>query len=257
MGEFENRFGGIGRLFGVDGLKRLHQSHVCVVGIGGVGSWIAEALARSGIGKLTVMDMDDLCITNTNRQLHAIQPTLGMNKAEVMAGRIREINPDAHVFGVPSFFTAETAEFTLSSGYDYVVDAIDNVPNKCLLIAECIEREVRVITSGGAGGLQRVGEIRLTDLAHSSHDRLLKEVRKTLRKEHGLPEKPDRGFGVPAVFSTESPVFPKSDGGVCETREDASALKLDCASGFGTASFVTGALGFAIAEKVVADLASG
>lgn len=257
MGEYDERFGGIGRLYGTEGLDRLRNSHVCIFGIGGVGSWVAEALARSGIGKLTLMDMDDLCITNTNRQVHAVTSNLGRNKAEVMAARIQQINPEIKVFGIPSFFTADTAEFLLATKYDYVVDAIDSLANKCLLIAECRKREYRVITSGGAGGLQRVGPIRWSDLARATNDRLLKDVRKKLRRDHGFPRDPAAEFGVRAVYSTESQVFPNSDGTVCEAREDSSALKLDCASGFGTATFVAGALGFAAAEQVVVELARG
>jgi tRNA threonylcarbamoyladenosine dehydratase len=257
MGEYEERFGGIGRLYGTEGLERLRKAHVCIFGIGGVGSWVAEALARSGLGTLTLMDMDDLCITNTNRQIHAVAANLGHNKAEAMAARLQAINPAIKVYGIPSFFTPDTAEFLLTTHYDYVVDAIDSLANKCLLIAECRKRGYRVITSGGAGGLQRVGPIRWSDLARATNDRLLKDVRKKLRREHDFPKDPAAEFGVRAVYSTESQVFPNSDGTVCEAREDSSALKLDCASGFGTASFVAGALGFAAAEQVVVELARG
>lgn len=257
MEDYEDRFGGIGRLFGRDGLAHLRAGRVCVIGIGGVGSWAAEAVARSGVGAITLVDMDDLCVTNTNRQLHALDGTIGANKAEVLADRLRAINPGAEIAARPEFFTEKNADKILAAGFDHVIDAIDSVANKCLLISECRRRGLPVVTSGGAGGLQRIGEVRRGDLARSTHDRLLKDVRKKLRREHGFPTDPAADFGVTAVWSTESPVYPGSDGRVCETREDAANLRLDCASGFGTATFVTGALGFGLAEAVVADLVAG
>lgn len=255
MDDWTERFGGLARLFGTDGLDRLRASRVAVIGIGGVGSWAAEALARSGVGGLRLIDLDDVCVTNVNRQLHALDGAIGRPKVEVMAERVRTINPACAVEPVAEFFTKGSAAALLAGPLDHVVDAIDNASLKALLIALCRERSLPVITSGGAGGRRDPTKVRVTDLADGSHDRLLTELRRLLRREHGFPAG-DAQFGVECVSSTERPVFPASDGGVCATRETGSELRLDCHSGFGTASFVTGTFGFALAARVVARLAS-
>lgn len=255
MSDYETRFGGIARLFGQAGLERLSQSHVCVVGIGGVGTWSVEALARSGVGALTLVDMDDVCITNTNRQIHALTETVGQPKVSAIADRARSINPAINCHEVPEFFTANNADELLVDKLNYVIDAIDNVANKALLIGKCRERKIPIITCGGAGGLQSGTGVQITDLTKTTHDPLLKQVRKTLRKEYGFPADAKRKFKVPAVYSAETPVYPWSDGTVCDRKEADTDLKLDCASGFGTASFVTAAFGFAAAEHVVQQLA--
>lgn len=249
------RFGGIGRLYGTAAMNQLRSSHVCVVGIGGVGTWAAEALTRSGIGHITLVDMDDICVTNVNRQLHALDGSIGESKVDAIAKRIRAINPEAEVNAVGEFFTEFNAEQILGAGFDYVVDAIDNVTNKCLLIAESRKRQIPIVTCGGAGGLQSGLGIRIDDLARSTNDSLLKLVRKKLRREHAFPSIMAEPFGVTAAYSTGSPVYPWRDGSVCKNKEEGSALQLDCASGFGTATFVTGAIGFAAAEHVIRTLA--
>jgi len=256
MSDFDFRFGGIARLYGTEALARLRAAHVCVVGIGGVGSWAVEALARSGVGRLTLVDLDEVCVSNVNRQLHALNNEVGRAKVEVMAERVRGINPECNARPALQFFTAETATEFLSARYDFVVDAIDSVANKCLLIARCQEAGVRVITCGGAGGRRDPTQVRVTDLALTSHDRLLQKVRETLRKDFGFP-RGERKFGVPAVFSPEPPVFPARDGTVCAqrpTEANGESLKLNCDSGFGTATFVTGTFGFAAAAHVVQEL---
>ena len=258
MSDFDFRFGGLGRLFGVEGLARLRRAHVCVVGIGGVGSWTVEALARSGIGAITMVDLDEVCVSNVNRQLHALNSEVGRAKAEVMAARIREINPECEVRVALEFFTAENSESLLAPRYDFVVDAIDSMTNKCLLIARCHAAGTPVITCGGAGGRRDPTQIRVTDLGRTSHDRLLCKVREILRKQYGFPHG-GHPFGVPAVFSSESPTFPGEDGTVCAQRKDAAdgARKLNCDSGYGTASFVTGTFGFVAAGHVVERIAAG
>jgi tRNA A37 threonylcarbamoyladenosine dehydratase len=250
MSGYVPRFSGILRLFGKEAQTRLHQAHVCVVGVGGVGSWTVEALARTGIGTLTLVDLDDVCISNTNRQLHAITGQTGRPKVEVMAERVRSINPEAAVHPVHQFFTRNTADSILATPFSCLVDAIDHPDTKCLLIAECRRRQIPVVTVGGAGGRQDPTRIQVADLAHSTHDGLLQEVRRGLRRDHGFP----RGaalFHVEAVFSTESPVFPTPDGCVTRERSPDLDLRLDCRSGYGTATFVTGAFGFAAAAAAV------
>lgn len=256
MSDFDFRFGGIARLFGAEALARLRAAHVCVVGIGGVGSWTVEALARSGIGKLTLVDLDEVCVSNVNRQLHAVNADVGRAKVEVMAERVRGINPECDVRPALQFFTAGTAGDLLSARYDLVVDAIDSVANKCLLIARCREANLPIITCGGAGGRRDPTQVQVTDLALTSHDRLLQKVRETLRKDFGFPRN-EKKFGVPAVFSPEPPVFPARDGTVCAQRPtgaDGESLKLNCDSGFGTATFVTGTFGFVAAAHVVEEI---
>ena len=251
MTNYEARFGGILRLFGKDGQERLRQAHVCVIGIGGVGSWAVEALARSGIGNLTLVDLDDVCISNVNRQLHALTGEFGKPKVEVMAARVQLISPDCVVRAEQMLFTASTAEALLATNYDCVLDAIDQTAMKALLIARCCQRKLLVVTTGGAGGRRDPTAIRVDDLARSTHDGLLSATRKLLREEHGFPRDTKKKFGVPCVFSPEAQVFPASDGTVCEKPETDSNLRLDCRSGYGTVTFVTGAFGFAAAAQVV------
>lgn len=262
--DYEQRFGGIGRLYGRDSLERLRAAHVCIVGVGGVGSWTVEALARSGIGALTLIDLDDVCITNVNRQLPALDGQIGRPKVDVLADRVRLINPECRVEAVGQFFTASTAEELLAPAFSFVVDAIDKLTNKCTLISACRNRGLPIITVGGAGGKRDGTLVRVRDLAHTEQDELLRQVRKKLRREHGFTggvknsdPAAQTPFGIPAVFSAEKPVYPWADGTCSAEAEPGSSLRLDCASGFGTATFVTAAFGLAAAGEVVRRLASG
>jgi tRNA A37 threonylcarbamoyladenosine dehydratase len=248
---YEARFGGIKRLFGVDGQERLARAHVCVVGIGGVGSWAVEALARTGVGALTLVDLDEVCISNVNRQLHAVTGQFGRPKVEVIAARVELINPNCKVNALHSLYTAKTSDEILATKFDVVLDAIDQTAMKALLIARCCEKQIPVVTTGGAGGRRDPTALRVADLAQSTHDGLLSATRKILRDEYGFPREPKKKFGVPCVFSPEPQVFPAADGSVCAEREEGSSLRLDCRSGYGTATFVTGAFGFAAAAEVV------
>ena len=252
--DYRTRFSGIARLYGHRGLERLHRAHICVVGVGGVGSWAVEALARSGIGALTLIDLDEVCLSNTNRQLPALTHEVGKAKVEVLAERVHGINPGCSITSVVEFFTASNAEALLSTPYDYILDAIDNVRNKCLLIAEARARKVPVLTTGGAGGRRDPAALKIADLAFSTHDPLLQQVRRRLRLEHGFPTRLREPFEVESVFSTEPPVFPRPDGTVCSTRDPNADFRLNCESGYGTATHVTGAFGFAAAGEIVRRL---
>jgi tRNA threonylcarbamoyladenosine dehydratase len=254
MDPYQRRFGGLGRLYGRPALERLLRAHVCVVGIGGVGSWAVESLARSGVGELTLVDLDDVCISNVNRQLHALDGELGKPKVEVMARRVQAINPGCKVHPVQAFFVKSNAAEILSPGYTAVVDAIDDVALKCFLIASCRERAIPTVVAGGAGGRRDPTALQVADLAFSAHDQLLQEVRRRLRKEYGFP-RGDQPFGVDCVFSKESAVYPTADGLVCRERPESADLRLDCNSGFGTASFVTGAFGLAVASRIIQRIA--
>ena len=254
MTNYEARFGGIRRLYGADRQKRLQAAHVCVVGIGGVGSWAVEALARTGVGALTLVDLDEVCISNVNRQLHAVTGAFGKPKVEVMAERVRLIQPDCQVNALHSLFTAKTAAEILAPEFAGVVDAIDQTAMKALLIARCRELKIQIVTTGGAGGRRDPAALRVDDLARTTHDGLLAATRKILRDEFGFPRDPKMKFGVDCVFSPEPQVFPAADGSVCAERPADASLRLDCRSGYGTATFVTGAFGFAAAAQMVKQI---
>jgi tRNA A37 threonylcarbamoyladenosine dehydratase len=247
VSDFDARFGGIARLYGNAGLERLRAAHVAVIGVGGVGSWAVEAFARSGVGKLTLIDADEVCVSNVNRQLHALDGEIGLAKVESLAKRIRAINPECVVIARQEFFTAETAQSLLDPQFDYVFDAIDTLTNKALLIAECRRREIPVITSGGAGGRRNGALVRVADLAHASHDPLLQKLRKMLRADFGFPTGSKPSFGIPCVFSPEEPTRPES----CDP-----ALRMDCNSGYGAITSVTGTFGFIAAGLIVEAIAS-
>jgi tRNA threonylcarbamoyladenosine dehydratase len=257
MSDFETRFGGIARLYGQSGLERLRAAHVCVVGIGGVGTWSAEALARSGIGALTLVDLDEVCASNINRQLHALTDTVGRAKVEVMTERIRAINPDCRVIAEQKFFNEQSAAELLAPKFDFVLDAIDSVTNKVLLLANCRPKNLAVVACGGAGGRRDGTLVRTADLAKVSHDRLLAEVRKKLRKVFQFPADGST-MGVECVFSAEASVFAQPDGSVCENRAPTEdGTRLNCNGGLGSATFVTGAFGFAAAGIIVRRIAEG
>jgi tRNA A37 threonylcarbamoyladenosine dehydratase len=254
--DYQARFGGIERLYSPEGLKRLRTAHVCVIGVGGVGSWTAEALARSGIGALTLIDMDEVCVSNVNRQLPAITETVGQSKVQVLTDRIRGINPECIASPVEEFFTSVNADQLLLNDFTYVVDAIDSLANKALLIARCRALHLPIITLGGAGGRRDPTKVKIADLAFASHDRLLRSVRKILRTEYDFPADATVPFGIPSVFSSELPVFPQPDGTVCAAHTASGELRLNCNTGFGSATFVTGAFGFVAAAHVVNQIAS-
>ena len=257
MSDFETRFGGIARLYGKSGLEKLRTAHVCVVGIGGVGTWAAEAFARSGIGAITLVDLDEVCVTNINRQSHALTETVGRAKAEVMAERIRAINPDCRVTVEQKFFNEQTSVELLAPKYDFILDAIDDMTNKVLLIVRCCENKIPVIACGGAGGRRELTSVRVGDLSQASHDKLLAEVRRNLRQEHDFPTG-HSVMNVPCVYSVERTVYPQPDGSVCEMRSAAEdGARLNCNGGLGSATFVTGAFGFAAAGLVVRKIAEG
>lgn len=258
--DYDQRFGGVARLVGRAGLERLRAAHVAIVGVGGVGSWVVEGLARSGVGALTLIDLDDVCVTNVNRQLPALEGAIGRPKVAVLAERVRLINPACRTEAVTEFFTESSAERLLATKFAYVVDAIDRMSLKALLIAEAGERGIPVVTVGSAGGKRDLTQIRSGDLGLAGNDELLRQVRKKLRRDHGFAPGEQRGhmhFGVRCVWSEEPQVFPWADGTCASQREPGSNLTLDCESGFGTAVFVTGAFGLAAAQEVVRGIAEG
>lgn len=255
--DYADRFGGMGRLLGLPGLAKVRAGHVYVIGVGGVGSWTVEALVRSGLGAVTMIDMDDVCITNVNRQLPALDGGIGRPKVEVLAERMRLIHPGCAIHAVTEFFTASNAARLLAAEpFDFVIDAVDRIATKVLILTECRARGIPVLTVGGAGGRRDATAVRAADLAFSAGDNLLRGVRRELRRQHGFPAADKQPFGIPCVYSAEPQVFPWADGTCRAEPEAAGAMRLDCASGFGAATFVTGAFGFAAAGEVVRRLAA-
>lgn len=256
--DYLDRFGGVARLYGRAALERLQAASVGVIGVGGVGSWTVEGLARSGIGALTLIDLDDVCVTNVNRQLPALDGQIGRPKVNVLEERVRAINPACRVEAVAEFFTESTAERLLGRRFDFVVDAVDRMSIKALIVAGCRARGIPVVTLGAAGGRRDATQVRVGDIGEAG-DELLRQVRKKLRRDHGFVAGAHKGItrmGVRAVWSTELPVFPWSNGTCAAEPEPGSNLKLDCASGFGTAAFVTGAFGLAAAGEAVRQIAA-
>ena len=250
----KERFGGIDRLYGSGALARLSRCHVTVVGIGGVGSWAVEALARSGVGKLTLIDADDLCVSNTNRQLPALDGQYGRAKIEAMAERCRAIHPGIALDLVPQFLTPANMAELLDAPGELVLDACDSFRTKVEAIAYCRRRKQPIITVGSAGGRSDVTQIRVRDLSRTEHDAMLSLIRKKLRGEFNFPRNHDRYFGVPAVYSLENVRYPQADGSVCGVRPQLGkdeALKLDCGAGLGAATHVTGAFAFAAVGKAI------
>ena len=254
-GDFDQRFGGIARLITPAGLETLRKSRVCVIGIGGVGCWAVEALARSAVGEITMVDLDEVCVSNVNRQLHAIDGHVGQTKVGAMAERIRRINPECVIREDLRFYTESTSDSILDHGYDYVIDAFDAGKKKAHLIAACKERGIPVVTVGGAGGRLDPTAIQTTDLTRSLYDPLLYLVRKMLRTRYGFPRNVKKKFDVDCVWSEERPSYLWSDGTMRDQREvKGSDMRLNCDSGFGTATFVVGAFGFAAAACAIRRL---
>ncbi|MGR3807923.1 tRNA A37 threonylcarbamoyladenosine dehydratase [Pasteurella testudinis DSM 23072] len=245
---YDRRFGGIARLYGQSELARLSAAHICVVGIGGVGSWAVEALARSGIGKITLIDMDDICVTNVNRQIHALTDNIGALKTETMQVRIAQINPQCQVTVVDDFLTQENLSQYISAEFDYVIDAIDSVKVKAALIAYCKRHKIKLITTGGAGGQTDPTQIQIADLSRTIQDPLAAKVRSLLRKEYHFTQNPKRKFGVDCVFSTQPLIFPKMEGD-CPV-----SASMNCANGFGAATMVTATFGFFAVARVLEKL---
>lgn len=252
MSEIWNRrFGGIVRLYGAEAAAWLREAHFCVVGIGGVGSWAAEALARSGVGRLTLIDFDEVCETNINRQVLALTETVSHKKVQVMADRIGEINPECRCDVIDDFLTVETLDDYLGRGYDYVIDAIDSIKFKAAMIAWCRRRKVPVIATGGAGGLSDPAKITITDLSRTVHDPLAAKVRSRLRDDYGLSKNSKRRFGVECVFSTQQPVYPRVDGTVSCEKPGIHGVSLDCRLGYGAVTMVTASFGLMAAGRAV------
>ncbi len=251
--DYNQRFASIQRLYGVEAAAIIKSLHVCVIGLGGVGSWAVESLARSGVGRLTIIDYDVVREGNINRQLNALGNTLNRKKYEVLVERVAQINPECVCTGVDDFVTLRNLDEYLSParGYDYVIDAIDRIHFKAAIIYYCKRNKIPIITTGGAGGLTDPTQIKVTDLTRTYNDPLAAKVRGRLRKEYGYTSNLARYFGVECVFSAQHPVYPKEDGTVSPRKPGIHGISLDCRFGYGSASFVTAAFGLAAVSRVI------
>ena len=248
------RFGAIARVITPSALERLKRSHVLIVGIGGVGSWTAESLARSGVGRISLVDLDDVCITNINRQIHAMTSTIGRPKVQVMKDRLSDIAPECEVTTVHDFFDKTTFDQILSQSFDMVIDCIDSLANKCLLIHECKKRSIPIITVGGAGGKVDPTQIRTSDLNQSTNDQLLKQVKRSLKREWDWDKDDKAHWGVQAVFSLERMKFLDSNGHLQYVPDLKQNRGINCTSGIGSTSWITGSFGLFAASMAVQSL---
>lgn len=255
MLSYEDRFNGVARLYGDHALQAFRHAHVAVIGVGGVGSWSVEVLARSGIGELTLYDLDDVCVSNTNRQLHTLGSTIGQFKVDVLAERCRDINPEIIVHTRQAFVTVDNLADQGLDKLSFVIDAIDSVKVKVALIHYCRRHKIPFITTGGAGGQIDPTRVQLVDLAKTIQDPLAARVRSELRKQHGYP-KGGKSMGVPCVFSDEPLVYPQEDGTVCATKNLTGGTRMNCASGFGAAMGVTATFGMVAASAALKRLSA-
>ncbi|WP_416189165.1 ThiF family adenylyltransferase [Neisseria sp. CCUG17229] len=247
------RFGGIARLYGDSALQCFHQAHVCVVGVGGVGSWAVEALARSGIGRLTLIDLDNVAESNVNRQLHALTDDFGKAKVSALHERILQINPACQVVEIEDFVSEENLPDLFSDGFDFVIDAIDQVRVKAAMAAYFVQHKQPFILSGGAGGQKNPALIQTADLSKVTHDPLLANLRYTLRKRYGFSRNTADKMRVPCVYSTEN-ITPPQSGDACAA--DAAPQGLSCA-GYGASMLVTASFGLYCAQAAIDHIAGG
>ncbi|QEY26243.1 tRNA threonylcarbamoyladenosine dehydratase [Neisseria zalophi] len=241
------RFGGIARLYGDSALQRFGQAHVCVVGVGGVGSWVVEALARSGVGRLTLIDLDNVAESNVNRQLPALTSEFGKAKVTSLHERILQINPDCQVTEIEDFVNEENLSELFDQPFDFVIDAIDQVRIKAAMAAYFTEHKQPFVLSGSAGGQKNPALIQTADLSRVTHDPLLANLRYTLRKRYGFSRDTKQKMNVPCVYSTEN-ITPPQSGEVCDTGEAPQGLS--CA-GYGASMLVTASFGLYCAQAAI------
>lgn len=251
------RFGGVARLYGSEALAKLARAHFAIVGLGGVGAWAAEALARSGIGELTLIELDDVCVTNTNRQAHALSSTVGQPKNSVVGHRLKDINPEMTIHSVHDFLDKKNmrnliGEQTNGKKFDIVIDAIDSAYIKAPLAAYCSALKLRLVMCGSSGGKRDPRHVQIADLGRTSSDPMLAKVRTQLYRKYNFKRDNNRKFRIDTVFSTEQMVYPKPDGSVCMDKQALQGgVKLDCTSGFGSSVMVTGTFGFMAASRAI------
>lgn len=262
--DYATRFAAIERLYGKDKADIIATLHICVIGIGGVGSWAVEGLARSGVGEITLIDHDDIALSNINRQIHTLDSTLEQAKVTAMYERVMQINPACQCHIIDDLLTENNLKKYISgssaSGYqskfDYVIDAIDSVKHKSALIYYCKRNKIPIITTGGAGGLSNPTLVEVVDLSKTYNDPLAAKVRSQLRSRYNFSRNPKSRFGVECIFSSEQQLYPQPDGSVGQAKPQTRGVSLDCNFGYGSSSCVTSVFGFTAAARVI-DKAAG
>lgn len=251
----EERFGSLARLYGESELKKIQDAHICVVGIGGVGSWAIEALARTGVRHLTLIDGDDISRSNINRQCHALESTIGQMKARVMQQRVLDINPECECAIIEQYINEDNITDLLmpdaANKFTCIVDAIDRIKYKSLMINFCKKNKIKVVATGGAGGLIDPTQIEVKDLSRTWNDPLASAVRLALRQVHDFSRNLKRSFGVPCVYSIEQQRYPDKDGNVGYQKPGVAKLSLDCSYGYGSSVMVTSSFGFVAASLAI------
>ena len=251
MSDYEEKFGALTRVYGEQVCDALRRSHVCVIGIGGVGSWAAESLARSGVGEITLVDGDRIAPSNINRQVHTLDSTVGQSKVSAMQTRIADINHTCRCNSVAHHIDDANLRDIIERGYDCVIDAIDSIKHKAAIVYCCKRNKIPVVMTGGAGGLTDPTMIAVADLTRTWNDPLAASVRSRLRHKYGYTRNRKRSFGVPCVFSSEQQRYPDRDGEPGYCKPGVAGLSLDCSFGYGSVVSVTASFGFAAAAKAV------
>ena len=242
--DFERRFGGIAKLYGDEKLSIFQKSHVCIIGIGGVGSWLAESFARHGVGEITLIDMDHIAESNINRQIQALDSTVGASKVEIMQSRLKDINPKIMINVIDDFLEETNLEEYIDPNFHFVIDAIDQVKVKIALAEFCLSKNISLLIMGGAGGRKNPSLIQIANLDKTFGDPLLSGIRKYLNKQkkfHGS------FFELPTVFSPEKVIKPT----VCEDQGDLKGL--NC-GGYGSSANVTASFAFVASSYVLNNL---
>ena len=251
------RFNGIEKLYGATATQKIIGSHICVIGIGGVGSWVVESLARSAVGALTLIDLDHVSESNINRQIQAMSSSLGQSKIKAMAERIEQINPECSVTLIDDHLNSDNLEQLIYQKFSYIIDCIDDFRTKAALINYCHRNKQKILTVGGAGGRIDPARIQVADLTRSEGDALLSRTRKLLRTDFNFPRNIKRRFDIPCVFSAETLRYPTVDAGISHMKNDSDTTGgLNCASGFGSLMAVTTSFGMHASAFVLSKLAA-
>lgn len=262
----ERRFGGLERLYGPDSLAQLSRAHIAVAGIGGVGSWCVEALARSGVGRLTLIDLDHVSESNINRQLHALTETLGQSKVDAMAARVQGINPGCRLNLIDDFVTPENVHEVLGQDLSLIIDCTDQASAKIAMILQARKNKVPIIVCGGAGGKTNTLSLRSSDLSQAVNDALLAKLRNTLRRQHGYPKASDHAgkprkrvpkMGVRTLWFDQPALLPTQWQTAEPPELGSTGLQgLSCA-GYGSLVTVTASMGMAAANEALQWLLNG
>ncbi len=253
----QQRFAGLERVYGRLTLNTFKSAHICIIGLGGVGSWAVEALARSAIGTFTLIDLDNVAASNINRQIQALDQTIGMPKTTALSERIKSINPNCTINEIEDFINQDNIRYLIADDFTYVIDCTDDFRVKAPLCAYCKRQKIKLVVTGGAGGQTNPGKITLVDLSRTENDPLLAQTRRLLRKKYGFPRNLKRRFDIPCVYSLEQPVYPAGNGlTTFDKSQSSSTTGLNCSQGLGSAVTVTASFGMFAAAHVLNSMAA-